>query len=131
MDLTLPNLANEKYLLLPSDLDGLASVFIALLRPSDGIIEPFVDLTLVARAKEAFVGVVMALGSLVAAASAIGVSAAAESAIDSYRGAGRVVEVSSSARCLARFPGAVFSSRPVSATVRSDLDEPDFDSPLA
>lgn len=69
MDLTLPNLAREeKYLLLPSDLAGLASVLVELLRLSEGIMELFDDLTLAVRASDAFVGVVMALGRLVIAA---------------------------------------------------------------
>ena len=63
----LPNLEREdRYLLLPSvfGATGLASVLVDALRLNDGIIEVLVAFTLAARAKDDFVGVVTALGSL-------------------------------------------------------------------
>ena len=61
----LPNLDSaEKYLLLPSVLGaaGLLMVLVELERTREGIIVVFGCLTLDARAKEAFVGVVIAAG---------------------------------------------------------------------
>lgn len=58
----LPNLLSEDlYLLLPSDL-GALKVLVDALRLSEGIMELFIDLTLADLAKDALVGVVIALG---------------------------------------------------------------------
>lgn len=66
MDFMLPKReSEEKYLLLPSVFGaiGLPRVFVEADLLSDGIIEVFIDFTLTDRAKEAFVGVVIALGT--------------------------------------------------------------------
>lgn len=56
--------SEERYLLLPSvfGATGLPSVFVEADLLNDGIMEVFIDFTLTERAKEAFVGVVTALG---------------------------------------------------------------------
>ena len=65
MDLILPKRAKEeKYLLLPSVL-GTAVLFKVLVEADllrDGIMEVFICFTLTERARDAFVGVVTALG---------------------------------------------------------------------
>lgn len=65
MDFMLPKReSEERYLLLPSvfGATGLPRVFVEADLLSDGIMEVFIDFTLTERAKEAFVGVVTALG---------------------------------------------------------------------
>ena len=65
MDFMLPKReSEERYLLLPSvfGATGLARVFVEADLLNDGIMEVFNDFTLTERAKDAFVGVVTALG---------------------------------------------------------------------
>lgn len=65
MDFILPKReSEERYLLLPSVFGtaGLLRVFVEADLLNDGIIEFLIDFTLTERAKDAFVGVVTALG---------------------------------------------------------------------
>ncbi len=65
MDFILPKReSEERYLLLPSVFGaaGLPRVFIEADLLIDGIMEVFIDFTLAERARDAFVGVVTALG---------------------------------------------------------------------
>ena len=111
----LPNLLREeRYLLLPSDL-GAFRVFVEALRLSDGIMVVFMVLTLADRARDDLVGVVAALGSVVECVGFAGVGGAVSFSRPLPRERGRTVDVSSSALFFARLPGAVFSSRPLSA----------------
>lgn len=127
IDFMLPNLL--RYLLLPSDLGALLSVFVDALRLRDGIIELFIDFVLAERAREALVGVVMALGRLVAGTVAfLGVEGALSFSRLLFRDNGRAVEVSSLAAFFMRLPGAMFSKRPVSTTECSDFVDVDFGS---
>lgn len=130
IDFMLPNLLkDERYLLLPSDLGALLSVFVDALRLRDGIMEVFIDLILAERARDALVGVVMALGRLVdGTVVLLGVEGALSLSRLLFRDTGRAVEVSSSAFFLMRLPEAVFSRRPVSMTERSDFVDVDFGS---
>jgi len=130
IDFILPNLLkDDRYLLLPSDLGALLSVFVEALRLRDGIMEVFIDFTLAERAREALVGVVMALGRLVAGKVAPrGVEGALPFSIMLSRDTGRAVEVSSLALFFTRLPGAVFSRQPVSTTARNDLVDVEFGS---
>lgn len=65
MDFILPKReSEERYLLLPSVFGaiGLPKVFVEADLLNDGIMDTFIDFTLAERAKDAFVGVVTALG---------------------------------------------------------------------
>ncbi len=130
IDFMLPNLLkDERYLLLPSDLGALLSVFVDALPLRDGIMEVFIDFILAERAREALVGVVMALGRLVdGTVVLLGVEGALSFSRLLFRDTGRAVEVSSLAFFFMRLPGAVFSRRPVSMTERSDFLDVDFGS---
>lgn len=130
IDFMLPNLLkDERYLLLPSDLGALLSVFVDALPLRDGIMEVFIDFILAERAREALVGVVMALGRLVdGTVVLLGVEGALSFSRLLFRDTGRAVEVSSLAFFFMRLPGAVFSRRPVSMTERSDFVDVDFGS---
>ena len=130
MDFILPNLLrDDKYLLLPSDLGALLSVFVEALRLSEGIMEVFSDFTLAERASEAFVGVVMALGRVVKGTVVFaGVDGALSFSKFVSRDAGRAVEVSSLAFFFMRLPGAVLSRRPGSTIERRGFVDVDLGS---
>lgn len=130
IDFMLPNLLkDERYLLLPSDLGALLSVFVDALGLRDGIMEVFIDFILAERAREASVGVVMALGRLMdGTVVLLGVEGALSFSRLLFRDTGRAVEVSSLAFFFMRLPGAVFSRRPVSMTERSDFVDVDLGS---
>lgn len=128
IDFMLPNLLkDERYLLLPSDLGALLNIFVDALRLRDGIMEVFIDFVLAERAREASVGVVMALGRLVDGTVVfLGVEGALSFSRLLFRDTGRPVEVSSLAVFFMRLPGAEFSRRPVSTTEYSDFVNVDF-----
>ncbi len=121
----LPNLDKEdRYLLLPSvfGATGLASVLVDALRVNEGIIEVLDALTLAARARDDFVGVVTALGRpewslCVGDDCMLSVSELVS------RDAGRAEDISSLWLCLARLPGDAFSSRSPSSSARIDLKD--------
>ena len=94
----LPNLDTEdRYLLLPSvfGATGLASVFVDALRLSEGILEALVALTLAARARDDFVGVVTALGRPEWDLTCVGDDCTLSISELVSRDTGRAVEVSS------------------------------------
>lgn len=101
----------ERYLLLGSvfAIAGLLSVFVDAERLRDGIMEVFMYFTLAARAKDAWVGVVAALGRPERGRDFAGVAVAFSKSDSVSRDTGRAAEVSSPYLCFTRLP-EVFSS---------------------
>ena len=124
------NLARDDlYLLLPSDFGAVLSVLVEVVLLNEGIMEFFIDFTLAERAREACVGVVMALGRLVdVTAGFAGVDGAPSFSRLLSRDNGRAVDVSTLISFLTRLLGALFSRRPVSPFVRRDFVDVDLGS---